>query len=526
MTRVLATNRNSTRTDWLHPPPEEEGLRRYVETIRERIGLVLLCAAVTTAVAILYVLIAPKTYEATADLLVTPVSSDDPTLTSLPLIRESSDPTRDVETGSLLVANTDVAERVKNEINSDKSVRELLGDVSAEPVAQSNFVAVTATADTPEGAQALANGFAREAVDDRTEVLHAEIATKLEEVGSELPPAELAQLQTLSTGPSPDMRFETEADLPTSQASPQTMLSIAAGVIGGLVLGIAAAFAAQILDPRLRREAQLRRLYALPILARVPREGGRRQTPLTPRTLSSAGSESYRALRTTLTALSQDDPHGRTILVTGPSAGEGKSTTAINLASSLAQTGKKVILIEADLRRPSVGPALGVAAELGGVVGVLVENIRLSDALVPSPTHGDNLQLLLADHHEGGWIAELFSIPAAQKMLDDARQLADFVIVDSPPLNEVVDSFPLALKADEVLLVVRIGRSRLDKIAQLAELLAENGIRPVGFAVVGTPRPSKRQYQYYGARGANEGRERKLVPKPKPRPRAGQRPRA
>ena len=84
-------------------------------------------------------------------------------------------------------------------------------------------------------------------------------------------------------------------------------------------------------------------------------------------------------------------------------------------------------------------------------------------------------------------------------MIDEARELADYVIIDSPPLNEVVDSLPLARRADEVLIVVRVGKTRLAKIAQLGELLAENGITPVGFAVVGTPRPSRNEYHYYGA---------------------------
>ena len=93
-----------------------------VETIRERIWLVVLAVAITTTIAVLYVLTAPKTCEATDDLLVTPVSSEDPTLTSSPLIRESVDPTRDVETAALLVTNTDVAEIVKERLALDESI--------------------------------------------------------------------------------------------------------------------------------------------------------------------------------------------------------------------------------------------------------------------------------------------------------------------------------------------------------------------------------------------------------------------
>jgi capsular exopolysaccharide synthesis family protein len=494
---LLSGNENNT-AEWLQPPVEEEGLRRYVETIRERLGLVLVTILITTGAAIVYVVNAPKTYEATADLLVTPVSGEDPTLTSLPLIRESVDPTRDVETASLLVTNTDVAERVRAKIASEKTAQALLGDVTAEPVAQSNFVAVTAKAGSPEEAQEVANAFATETVADRTEELHEAVTDRLASLTS-LPATEQAQLETLAAAPTPDLRLETEADVPASQSSPRPLLSVAGGILAGLVLGIAGAFASQVLDPRLRRETQLRRLYDLPILARVPLESGKKGTPLSPRELSPVGAEAYRTLRSTL---SVNGTGGGTILVTGPSPGEGKSTTAINLASSLALAGKRVIMIEADLRRPSLGDALGITSERGGVVSVLIENTKLEDALVASPTYGNNLRVLAADY-EGGWIAELFSIPAAERMIDDARRLADYVIIDSPPLNEVVDSLPLARRADEVLIVVRLGKTRMDKISQLAELLAENRIRPIGFAVIGTPRPSRGEYHYYAGAGQN-----------------------
>ena len=157
-----------------------------------------------------------------------------------------------------------------------------------------------------------------------------------------------------------------------------------------------------------------------------------------------------------------------------------------------------MILIEADLRRPAIGEALDVTAE-HGVVSVLIESHELEDALVTSPASGSNLGLLLADY-EGGWISELFALPAARKLIEDAKELADYVIIDSPPITDVIDALPLATYVDDVLIVVRLGKTQLGKLAQLGELLAENGIRPIGFAVVGTERPARRDYAYYGAR--------------------------
>ena len=106
---------HSNSADWLRPAEEQEGLKRSTETIRERIWVIIGAVAITTLIAIAYVLTATKTYEATATLLVTPVTDNDPVVTSLGLLRESSDPTQDVQTASQLIANIDVARHASQE---------------------------------------------------------------------------------------------------------------------------------------------------------------------------------------------------------------------------------------------------------------------------------------------------------------------------------------------------------------------------------------------------------------------------
>ncbi len=498
------------RASWVQPPEEREGLQRYVETLRERLWLILVTMAITTGIAILYVATAAKTYEAESDMLITPVSGDDPVLTSLGLLVQSADPTRDVQTAARLVTTVEVAEGVREKLESDMSAQELLEHVSAEPVAGSNIVAVIGEGGTPEEARDIANAFTAEAVTDRTEQMHEQIAHQLERLESQEGgeqslgstgtsiESEIAELRVLSTAPDPTIRVQTKASLPGGPASPKPLLSIVGGLFAGLILGIGAAFAAQALDPRLRREVQLRRLYKLPILCRIPREDKTGTEPIGPDRVTPVVGEGYRTLRATLTG-SEHRRDGNVILVTGSSASEGKTTTAVNLATSLALSGKRVILIESDLRHPVLGGVLNVETENNGVVSVLLEKQTLSQALVSSETYGPNMQLLLADY-TGGWIADLFSIPSAERMIEDARGLADYVIVDSPPLNEVVDALPLARQADTVLLVARLGVTRLDKLGQLAELLAENGIAPAGFALLGTPRPRRGESHYYEER--------------------------
>jgi capsular exopolysaccharide synthesis family protein len=502
----VAKGVDSSTATWLRPPEEEQGLTRFVQTLRERGWMVLVAVVITTGVAIAYVATATKIYEASADLLVSPVAGGSTTLASLGLISSSTDPTRDVETAARLVHTVDVAERVQRELGTEETPQELLAKIDAAPVAQSNIIAVSARDEDPQFAADLANEFAEQTVADRTDQLHEQIDsiiptlnTRLDEVADSPAAAgiqaQLARLETLRSGPDPTLRAETAADVPDDPVSPRPVLSIAGGILAGLVLGLGAAFAYQALDPRLRREEQLRRLYRLPILGRIPREAGHPHSPLSPGRLSGVGIEAYRTLRGTMAASREDSGGGHTVLVTGSSPSEGKTTTAVNLAASLAVAGKRVILIEADLRRPAIGATLGVQGS-SGVVGVLIENIALEDALVQAPGGTSELQLLLADY-EGGWITELFALPSAREMIDRAKQIADYVIIDSPPLTEVIDALPLARMVDDVLIVVRLGKTRLGSVRQLGELLAENGIKPAGFAVVGTPRPSRSGYHYY-----------------------------
>jgi capsular exopolysaccharide synthesis family protein len=491
--------------EWLRPRVEQEGLQRYVNTIRERIKLIAAITALTTLAAIIYLALAPKVYEARSELLVTPVPSDDPALSGLPIIRQSSDPTRDVETAARLIANRQVAERVRDQVGPS-APEPLLEHVKAEPVAQSNLVSVTASAENARDAQRVANGFAEQSIDLQTQRLHAaldksiaNLEARVEALDAEQEAAsaggdvslraQLTRLQTLRGQEDPTLSIQTRAAEPASPSSPKKKLTLIAGVLAGLILGIGGAFALQVLDPRLRREEQLRSLYGLPILGRIPKEGRGGSTALAPERLSPSTLEAYRTLRATLAATRRgqkiDTP---AILVTSPSPSEGKTTSAINLASSLALAGNSVILIEADLRRPAIGDALGVKAK-NGTGSVLLGMTDIEDALVETNAYGRYLRLLLADSSGGasGFMADQLFLPAAGHLVEDAKALADYVIVDSPPLAEVIDALPLAQQVDEVLVVVRLGRTQLTKLQNLGELLARSDIEPVGFAVVGVP---------------------------------------
>jgi Mrp family chromosome partitioning ATPase/LPS O-antigen subunit length determinant protein (WzzB/FepE family) len=507
--------------DWLLPGEEQLGIRRYAQTIRERFKLIALTVLVTTLAAALYVGTAQKTYKAEADILVSPVAGTDTTLNGIPgLIHASSDPTRDVQTASRLVTTIDVARTAREKLNTDRTARSLLKDIKADPVAGSNVIAVTATASTAQSAQNLANVFAAAAIEDRTGKFHDQLDAaikalkpQVDSLPKDAPGAapnplrtQLSELETLRAGSDPTFRVETQADKPTAAAWPKRNVSILAGIFAGLALGIGGAFAAQVFDPRLRREDQLRALYRLPVLARIPEESrARSDNAIAPHQLSPAGVEAFRTLRATLTAPRPAGGQIRSVMITGASPSEGKTTTALNLAASLALAGKRVVLIEADLRRPKIGKALGISATRG-IASVLIDGLPLNEALLTSEAYGENLKLLLVDR-AGEWMADQFSLPAAKGLVDEAKEIADYVIIDSPPLAEVIDALPLVQMTDDVVLVVRLGRTHLNKLTRLGEILARYGIRPAGFAVVGVSPTT--EYGYYTERPVRTADERR-----------------
>jgi len=185
------TDQTRSTTDWLQPGPESGGLKRTLQTIRERIWLIIACLALMVGAAVIYVTTVEPVYEAEADILVLPVPADETLLRSLGLIPESNDPTLDVETASQLIDTPEVAGRAGGE-GVDSSAEEILDSVQVEPLPESNIVAIVASASTAAQARDLANSFATAAVEVRTDQLHDQIEVVL--------PRLQGQIDTLPAG--------------------------------------------------------------------------------------------------------------------------------------------------------------------------------------------------------------------------------------------------------------------------------------------------------------------------------------
>ena len=239
-------------TDWLQPPAQEKGLASYVQTLRERLWLIVLAVVVTTGASILYVATATKTYEAEADILVTPVPPQSDLLSSLGLISQSADPVREIETVARFIDTNEVAAPAQKKMppgipEAEGTPRDLLDHISAEPVADSNIVAVTAKASTADAAAKMANVFVGSAISYRTAQLHDRVAhrrpgdrgpAEAEPPDARSLEAQLSQLKRLQNSPDPTVQAATKAVPPTSPSSPKPVLSIVGGLLVGLVLGV------------------------------------------------------------------------------------------------------------------------------------------------------------------------------------------------------------------------------------------------------------------------------------------------
>lgn len=195
----------------------------------------------------------------------------------------------------------------------------------------------------------------------------------------------------------------------------------------------------------------------------------------------SPASEAYRTLRTNLSFYSLDEPL-QTLVVTSPAPDEGKSTTVANLAVTIAQGGRHTILVDCDLRRPSLHEHFGLRNDQGLTTAVLDETtqLHLQDTTV------ENLSLLSSGPKPPN-PADLLGSRHFDRVLDQLKEQADMVLLDAPPVLGVTDAAVLGAKTDGVLLVVRAGKTRRDHAERARDLLERARVRIVGVTLTNAP---------------------------------------
>jgi capsular exopolysaccharide synthesis family protein len=283
---------------------------------------------------------------------------------------------------------------------------------------------------------------------------------------------------------------------PGFKVAPSLTYILLSGLVLGLVAGGGLAYLAEVTDKGFRTPDEIRRRLGLPVFGHIPllepdaearAKADAGQPVLDPLLVSyyrpkSPQAEAYRAVRTALYFSTQGEGH-RVVQVTSPDMGDGKSTLAVNLAISVAQSGKRVVLIDADLRRPRLHKILGVAVGTGaGLPAVIDGRAGPTDAVLDTPVPG---LFLLPCGTLPPNPAELLISPRFQELLEALRARYDFVLVDTPPLLAVTDPCVVAPRVDGVLLTLRLSKQSRPKAERAKEILNTLQAKILGVVVNG-----------------------------------------
>jgi capsular exopolysaccharide synthesis family protein len=292
---------------------------------------------------------------------------------------------------------------------------------------------------------------------------------------------------------------------PGVKVAPKLALVLPVAGLVGLLLGFGLAYVSDLTDHSFRTPDEIRRRLKLPVVGHIPlipsKYRGVRGGAAADRGLDrilctlyrpkSREAEAYRGVRTAVYFGARGEGH-KIIQITSPDMGDGKTTLAANLAVSMAQTGQRVILIDADFRRPRLHALFGLEPG-GGLVSVLAGDAELADAAFESGIPG--LAVLPCGPVPSN-PAELLTLPRFKQMLDYLRQAYDFVLVDTPPLLAVTDPCVVAPQMDGVLLTIRLSKNARPHAERAREILATLGANVIGVVVNGMARKGGGAYAY------------------------------
>jgi Mrp family chromosome partitioning ATPase/capsular polysaccharide biosynthesis protein len=414
------TNRTSERAD----------IREYLRPLLRRWWLILGIAAAVAAVTYYHFESKPPRYTASTNMLIQSASLNS-VITGQ--INYGGDPERNANNQAALVQSEAVAERVAKKLGYRGDPRALLGAVSVTPVEKTDFIQVSATASNPQVAADLANEFARafrqvHADEARAEAARAAKATR-EQMESlpkdsreyELLASKVERLQVLQDLPSANVRLLDAAVPPPANQGPDPVRNAIFGFVVALLLAGGAAYALESLDRRIRRSSDVEPLYGVPVLSELSHARETNASVDGRLALPRQLTESFRALRTNLQLKSSLEPRLggeelRSILVASAIAGEGKSTIVRNLAIAYREAGVDVVVVDADLRKPTLSRMM-VEDPVPGLLEVLTGAVSLEEALRPVELHVEGLA----------------TISRVQQAMQDVQRPEPVATVAAPP---------------------------------------------------------------------------------------------
>ena len=282
------------------------------------------------------------------------------------------------------------------------------------------------------------------------------------------------------------------ATLPTSPVSPRPVLNVTIGLLLGVALGVGVAVLRETLDTSIKSSEDLQNLTGSLALGVISYDGQAARNPLVSQVNSSTGrGEAFRTLRTNLRFVDVDNPP-RVVVLTSSVAAEGKSTTACNLALTLASAGVRVILVEGDLRRPRVADYMGLEGAVG-LTDILIGRAHLDDVLQP---WGNSPLWVLSSGPLPPNPSELLSSVQMNEVIRAMRERADIVLVDAPPLLPVTDAAVLARECDGALVIVRHGRTTREQVTRAMAALSSVDARVLGTVLNMAPSGGANGYGY------------------------------
>lgn len=507
-------------------PQNSSTLQASLAFTRRRAALVVVCGVAAAGVALLLALSQKPLYEASARVLLT-YDNFAAALTSTP---DASDvlqqPERVAQTQVSLARLPTVAARTLQAAGFDDSgYGEFLAasEVVAEP--DSDLLAFRVTNEDPDVARRLATEYAEQFTAYRrmldTAALRqarAEVEQRLARLSAESDPdgslradlvsrqKQLRTLETLQTSSA----FVVDRARRGVQVAPRPIRSAALGLFLGLLVGLGLGYLRERFDTRVRSIDELEAHLQLPLLGRLSKRTAAsspgRLAMLTE--LDGESADGFRVLRGNV-ELASLDRNVRVLQVTSAVAGEGKTTTSANLAIAFALAGKRVVLVDLDLRNPDLGRLF----ELGdrpGLTNVALGDATLEDALarIHVTSHGGGPHAGGRNGHRDttGELRVLATGPlppdpgdfvgrhAVGALIQDLRQRSDLVIVDCPPLLGVGDSALLSRNSDALMLVVRLGIARTTMLREVRRVVEAARVHPLGFVVTGT----RNEGHFYG----------------------------
>ena len=493
-------------------------LSDYLQIVRRHKGLIVTFVILGLALSAFFTLSQTTMYTSRSDVLVRPIGTD-------PFAQGEVN----LDTEKALVTSEAVAQKAIPLMGTEISPEAFTNHVSVEVPGSAEVLRISYSDPVPttaqKGAQAAAQAYlafrqdqalrsaleASSAIEDQISDLEADLREVAAEVASsagatqEAATAEQEALQTqlaLLRGQLVQVgavnidpgEILAAADLPSEPSSPNVLMNLLLGALGGLLVGVMAAFIRDRLDKKIRSVADVEQLLKAPVIGQIPSgRSGRRweiEVVAAPR---SPNAEAYRSLRTTVRALAEE--HGaKVVLITSAMAGEGKSTTAANLAVVLAQAERRVLLISADLRRPRLHQFFQLSNRVG-LSSVLERGTPLGKAI--QETGVPNLSVLLSGPISSR-PAELLQSDAMRRLREAARENYDLVLLDSTPTVPVADATATSPWVDGVLFVVNARTGKQGPVTQARINLDQVGAFILG-AVLNEFDPRDIGYDYYSS---------------------------